>query len=108
MSRWMAEQNKDVHRLCKHIEQMEATINPLKAEVTAFEKETKQAESKARRCEKELQLERETQSAVKKQFEVRRMVMMMMMMMMMTMVVVVGEGTVAGARDSLLSRNSLR
>ena len=70
VSRWMAEQNKDVQRLCKHIEQMAATIDPLKAEVAAFEKETKAAESRAKQCEKDLKLEKETQAAVKKQFEV--------------------------------------
>lgn len=70
VSRWMAEQNKDVQRLCKHIEQMAATIDPLKAEVSAFEKETKEAEARAKQCEKDLKREKETQAAVKKQFEV--------------------------------------
>ncbi|XP_076452425.1 uncharacterized protein LOC143288046 [Babylonia areolata] len=71
VSRWMAEQNKDVQRLCKHIEQMSATISPLKAEVAAFEKETKQAESIAKQCEVELKREKETQAAVKRQYEVK-------------------------------------
>ncbi|KAK7087404.1 coiled-coil domain-containing protein 157-like isoform X2 [Littorina saxatilis] len=71
VSRWMSEQNKDVQRLCKYIEQMAAEIAPLKAEVSAFEKETKKAEAKAKQCEKEMNLEKETQMAVQKQYEVK-------------------------------------
>lgn len=69
----MSEQNKDVQRLCKYIEQMAAEIAPLKAEVSAFEKETKKAEAKAKQCEKEMNLEKETQMAVQKQYEVNYM-----------------------------------
>lgn len=70
--RWMSEQNKDLQRLVKHIDTMAATIDPLKAEVAAFEKETKKAESRAKYCETELEREKETQHAVKRQYEVRK------------------------------------
>jgi hypothetical protein len=67
----MSEQNKDLQRLVKHIDTMAATIDPLKAEVVAFEKETKKAESRAKHCETEMLREKETQQAVKRQYEVR-------------------------------------
>lgn len=70
VSRWMAEQNKDVHRLSKHMEFMASTIEPLKSQVAAFEHETQRAEHRAKACETDLKLERETQVAIRKQYEV--------------------------------------
>lgn len=69
VSRWMAEENKDVQRLCKHIECVSNVIEPLKAEVTAFQQETQKAEKVAKECERALNLEKETQEAIKKQYE---------------------------------------
>ncbi|XP_025090515.1 coiled-coil domain-containing protein 157-like isoform X2 [Pomacea canaliculata] len=71
VSRWMAEENKDVQRLCKHIECVSNVIEPLKAEVTAFQQETQKAEKVAKECERALNLEKETQEAIKKQYEIK-------------------------------------
>ncbi|XP_041348129.1 coiled-coil domain-containing protein 157-like [Gigantopelta aegis] len=69
--RWVAEQNKDILRIHKHLEQTVATIKPLEAEVESCEKQIKQLEKKFSKCEKDLLQERETQSAVRKQFDMK-------------------------------------
>ena len=69
--RWVAEQNKDLLRINKHLEQTVAAIKPLEAEVEACEKKIKQLEQKCSKCERDLIQERETQNAVRRQFDIK-------------------------------------
>ncbi|KAK6192725.1 hypothetical protein SNE40_004149 [Patella caerulea] len=69
--RWTHEQNKDLSRINKYMDQIVTEVKPLKAEVTAFEKETKQMEHKVRKIENELKLEKDTQIAIKRQYEIK-------------------------------------
>ena len=70
VTRWMADQNRDVQRLCKHADRMSGSLEPLQAQVEAFEKETKELKRKFKQSQTELKRERETQATVRDQFEV--------------------------------------
>ncbi|ESO97771.1 hypothetical protein LOTGIDRAFT_72099, partial [Lottia gigantea] len=71
ITRWTHEQNKDLSRINKFVDQVVLEVNPLKSEVTAFEKETKKMEHKVRQIENELKLEKDTQAAIKRQYEIK-------------------------------------
>ncbi|XP_071110838.1 coiled-coil domain-containing protein 157-like [Haliotis cracherodii] len=71
VKRWTAEQNKDIARISKHVEQLAATIGPLQEDVAGYLKEKRKMTEKVSKAEKDLKVERETQSAVRHQFEVK-------------------------------------
>lgn len=68
--RWMVEQNKDIVRIGKQNEILQAAIDPLKADVKVFEKRTKAAEEKAQTFEKNMKEEVDTRVHLHKQYEV--------------------------------------
>lgn len=68
--RWMAEQNKDVARIGKHNEILQASIEPLKSELKSFEKRTRTAEEKAEALEKSMEEEIDSRVCLRKQYEV--------------------------------------
>ena len=69
--RWMAEQNKDVARIGKQSDLLQASIDPLKKEVKACGRKVKEAEDNAKVYENRMKEEKETQSVLRKQIEVR-------------------------------------
>ncbi|XP_046578937.1 coiled-coil domain-containing protein 157-like [Haliotis rubra] len=71
VKRWTAEQNKDIARISKHVDQLAATIGPLQEDVAGYVKEKRKMNEKVVKAEKDLKTERETQSAVRRQFEVK-------------------------------------
>lgn len=71
VARWTSEQNKDMSRINKHLEQLYATIDPLKEKIQHYEITMAKMEEKCVNFNKELKLERDTQSAQQKQFETK-------------------------------------
>lgn len=69
VAQWTAEQNKDVLRVNKHLEQLMATIEPLKADLAKQQKKNSELHDKLQSSNKEVRLEREGHSAQQKQYE---------------------------------------
>ncbi|CAG5122628.1 unnamed protein product [Candidula unifasciata] len=67
--RWMVEQNKDIVRIGKQNEILQASIDPLRADVKVFEQRTKVAEEKAQTFEKNMKEEVDTRVHLRKQYE---------------------------------------
>ncbi|GFO09866.1 coiled-coil domain-containing protein 157-like isoform x1 [Plakobranchus ocellatus] len=69
--RWMAEQNKDIARIGKQSELLQASIDPLKKEVKACGRKVKEAEENAKLYETNMKEEKHTQAILRKQLEVK-------------------------------------
>ncbi|GFR57955.1 coiled-coil domain-containing protein 157 [Elysia marginata] len=67
--RWMAEQNKDIARIGKQSDLLQATIDPLKKEVKVCGKKVKEAEDNAKVYETKMKEEKQTQAILRKQIE---------------------------------------
>ncbi|XP_019638383.1 PREDICTED: coiled-coil domain-containing protein 157-like [Branchiostoma belcheri] len=71
VSRWTAEQNKDMQRINKHLENLMSQINPLKEEVAAAEREKAKLQKRIDGFDGELRREQEVQRAELRQKEER-------------------------------------
>lgn len=69
VARWAAEQNKDLTRINKHLDSLLATIGPLKDDVEASHKHSKDMEKKMTKIDKDMKLEKETSTTERKQFK---------------------------------------
>ncbi|KAK3781665.1 hypothetical protein RRG08_043576 [Elysia crispata] len=67
--RWMAEQNKDIGRIGKQSDLLQASIDPLKKEVKICGRKVKEAEDNAKVYENKMKEEKETQAILRKQIE---------------------------------------
>lgn len=67
--RWMVEQNKDIARIGKQSDLLQASIDPLKKEVKACRRKVKEAEENAKLYENRMKEEKQTQSVLRKQIE---------------------------------------
>ncbi|RUS89766.1 hypothetical protein EGW08_002469 [Elysia chlorotica] len=67
--RWMAEQNKDIARIGKQSDLLQASVDPLKKEVKACGRKVKEAEDNAKLYESKMKEEKETQAVLRKQIE---------------------------------------
>ncbi|KAK2191714.1 hypothetical protein NP493_47g04026 [Ridgeia piscesae] len=68
IARWSAEQNKDLARATKHLEQLHATIDPLKGDLAKERKKTNDLEAKLSALAVDVKREKEMQTAQQKQF----------------------------------------
>jgi len=68
IARWSAEQNKDLARATKHLEQLHATIDPLKGELAKERKKTNDLEAKLSALAVDCKREKQMQTAQQKQF----------------------------------------
>lgn len=71
VARWVSEQSKDISRMNKHLDNLMATINPLKQELENSEKKTRKLEIRVANFDKDMAREREVQEALQKQFEIK-------------------------------------
>ncbi|XP_078679817.1 coiled-coil domain-containing protein 157-like isoform X2 [Branchiostoma floridae x Branchiostoma belcheri] len=69
VSRWTAEQNKDMQRINKHLENLMSQINPLKEELAAAEREKARLQKRIDGFDGELRREQEVQRAELRQKE---------------------------------------
>ncbi|XP_035691862.1 coiled-coil domain-containing protein 157-like isoform X2 [Branchiostoma floridae] len=69
VSRWTAEQNKDMQRINKHLENLMSQINPLKEELAAVEREKAKLQKRIDGFDGELRREQEVQRAEIRQRE---------------------------------------
>ncbi|XP_066303806.1 coiled-coil domain-containing protein 157-like isoform X2 [Branchiostoma lanceolatum] len=69
VSRWTAEQNKDMQRINKHLENLMSQINPLKEELAAAEREKSRLQKRIDGFDGELRREQEVQRAELRQKE---------------------------------------
>ncbi|XP_061198305.1 coiled-coil domain-containing protein 157-like [Saccostrea echinata] len=69
--RWATEQAKDLGRINKHMENLMATINPLKEELENCEQKCKKLERRVANFDAEMRKEREIQTTLQKQFDVK-------------------------------------
>ena len=69
VAQWASEQNKDLARVNKHLENLMNTIDPLKSSLASEQKTTSDIKEKMAEVNKEIRLERETQTAQRKQFD---------------------------------------
>lgn len=69
--RWSTEQAKDLGRINKHMENLMATINPLKEDLENCEQKCKKLERRVANFDAEMRKEREIQTTLQKQFDVK-------------------------------------
>lgn len=71
VTRWTAEQSKDIARVNKHMENLMNTINPLKTNLAKEQQNMSEVRQKMAEVNKEIRLEHETQEAQRKQFNTK-------------------------------------
>ncbi|XP_060064731.1 coiled-coil domain-containing protein 157-like [Ylistrum balloti] len=71
MARWAGEQNKDLNRINKNQDNILEVIANLKDEVETYEKKCKKLEKRVSNFDSEMRTEREVQSALRKQFDLK-------------------------------------
>ncbi|OWF50254.1 coiled-coil domain-containing protein 157-like [Mizuhopecten yessoensis] len=71
MARWAGEQNKDLNRINKNQDNILEVIANLKQEVDTYEKKCKKLEKRVSNFDTEMRTEREVQSALRKQFDLK-------------------------------------
>ncbi|XP_013408045.1 coiled-coil domain-containing protein 157 isoform X2 [Lingula anatina] len=69
VTRWSSEQNKDLVKINKHLSHLESTIEPLKSDLAVSQESCKKLQAKVDDFDKEMSLERQTQTAQRKQYE---------------------------------------
>ena len=69
IGRWIGEQNKDLSRIGKHLEQLLSSIDPLKAGLASAQLTCQQLQTKLSQSNQNLKLEQDTQSAQMKMYE---------------------------------------
>ncbi|XP_048760038.2 coiled-coil domain-containing protein 157-like [Ostrea edulis] len=69
--RWASEQAKDLGRINKHMENLMATINPLKEELENCEQKCKKLERRVANFDAEMRKERDIQTTLQRQFDVK-------------------------------------
>ena len=71
LAHWSREQNKDLTKINKHLEDLMNSLNPLKEDLTNTKKTCKTLQGKLSEREKEVKLERESQNAQRRQFDAK-------------------------------------
>lgn len=69
VNRWTTEQNKDLKKINKHLEQLMSTIDPMKKDISSLTKKCEKLQQKLDQCDREMDLEKQTQKAQQKQYE---------------------------------------
>jgi prefoldin subunit 5 len=69
--RWAGEQNKDLSRMSNHMDNLMASINPLKNELEQFEKKYKHLEKRVSNFDSDMRKEKEVQYALQRQFDIK-------------------------------------
>lgn len=69
--RWSTEQAKDLGRINHHMENLMATINPLKEELENCQQKCKKLERRVANFDTEMRKERDIQTTLQKQFDVK-------------------------------------
>ncbi|XP_033747469.1 coiled-coil domain-containing protein 157-like [Pecten maximus] len=71
MARWAGEQNKDLNRINKNQDNILEVIANLKDQVDTYEKKCKKLEKRVSNFDSEMRTEREVQSALRRQFDLK-------------------------------------